>query len=107
MKKMCSQIGGNLGQAVKKLQKDSRMKTVLLSALLFGLLAHGFCFFSKYSMHDDLRSLFHGVGATYESGRWFLGVLSFAEVYGLGWGQYSTPMTMACCRYSGLRLQPV
>ena len=92
MKKMCSQIGGNLGQAVKKLQKDSRMKTVLLSALLFGLLAHGFCFFSKYSMHDDLRSLFHGVGATYESGRWFLGLLSFAEVYGLGWGQYSTPM---------------
>ena len=45
MKKMCSQIGGNLGQAVKKLQKDSRMKTVLLSALLFGLLAHGFGFF--------------------------------------------------------------
>lgn len=32
------------------------------------------------------------MGATYESGRWFLGVLSFAEVYGLGWGQYSTPM---------------
>ena len=75
-----------------RMKKDERMRIVLISALLFGLFAHGFCFFSKYSMHDDLRSLFRGVGATYESGRWFLGLLSFAEVYGLGWGQYSTPV---------------
>lgn len=49
-------------------------KTVFFSTLLWGLAAHGYMFFNKFSWHDDLFYL-EGVGATYTSGRWFLGVL--------------------------------
>ncbi len=41
---MCSQIGGNLGQAVKKLQKDSRMKSSFAKCTAVWLAAHGFGF---------------------------------------------------------------
>lgn len=49
-------------------------KTVFFSTLLWGLAAHGYMFFNKFSWHDDMYYL-EGVGSTYMSGRWFLGIL--------------------------------
>ena len=46
----------------------------LLSALVFGFLAHGFAFTNKLVNHDEVQCLF-SKGATLVSGRWGLGAL--------------------------------
>lgn len=48
---------------------------VFVSTILWGIAAHGYMFFNKLSWHDDINHLLD-VGATYSSGRWFLGILS-------------------------------
>lgn len=50
------------------------LNVCLLSATVFGFLAHSFMLFNKISWHDDFRHTFD-VGATYKSGRWALGLL--------------------------------
>ncbi len=45
-----------------------------VSCVVAGFIAHGFVFFNRISYHDNSASLFD-LGATYESGRWFLGIL--------------------------------
>lgn len=62
----------------------------LLSALLTGIAAHGFMLFQKISYRDDLYFYF-GVGDTFSSGRWGLGILK-AVNEGLGLGHYSMPL---------------
>ena len=62
---------------------ESLLKTVLCSATFWGLLAHGMVLFNKYSFHDDVR-YFNEVGATYESGRWMLGILGSLSANLLG-----------------------
>ncbi len=47
---------------------------VFVATLVWGIAAHGYMFFNKFSWHDDM-SHFLDVGTTYHSGRWFLGVL--------------------------------
>ncbi len=47
---------------------------IFIATMVWGLAAHGYMFFNKFSWHDDMNSLFR-VGSTYTSGRWFLGVL--------------------------------
>lgn len=49
--------------------RDNRLP--FLSALLFGLAAHGYAFGNKLLNHDEIESLF-GKGATVTSGRWGL-----------------------------------
>lgn len=56
-----------------------------LSALLIGLLGHGFAFTNKYINHDEIFNLF-GKGATLDSGRWALGALdSIFPNYSMPW----------------------
>lgn len=52
-------------------------RIVFISVFIFGLLAHGMGIFNKYSFHDEVYYLF-GEGATFESGRWMLGILGAA-----------------------------
>lgn len=48
----------------------------LLAGLIFGLLAHGYFFTNKLVNHDEIVAMF-GKGATFTSGRWALGLLSY------------------------------
>lgn len=66
-----------------------RHKYVLFSSLISGILANLYMFTNKISFHDDIGSLF-SVGATYSSGRWFLGILG--KIVSLLFGNYSLPM---------------
>ena len=70
---------------------DSRAKLTFFAALFFGLLSHGMMLTNKYSIHDDITFL-HSVGATFDSGRWMLGLLSMAETALTAGPHYSTPL---------------
>lgn len=67
------------------------LKTVLISSGIWSLLAHGMALFNKYMYHDEAY-YFGGVGATYESGRWMLGVLGDLTTALLGTKHYSLPV---------------
>lgn len=57
----------------------------LISAMLMGILAHGFAFANKFINHDEIYNLF-GKGATIDSGRWALGALdSILPNYSMPW----------------------
>lgn len=62
----------------------------VISAIFWGLLAHGMPLFNKYSLYEDPSQLF-GVGATYVSGRWMLDIIHRLEVFFLG-SSYSFPL---------------
>lgn len=47
---------------------------VFFTTLLWGIVAHGYMFFNKFSWHDDLNGITEK-GATYISGRWFAEIL--------------------------------
>ena len=70
---------------------DSRAKLTFFAALLWGLVSHGMMLTNKYSIHDDITFL-HGIGATFESGRWMLGLISLAEQALTGGPHYSMPL---------------
>lgn len=70
---------------------DSRAKLTFFAALLWGLVCHGMMLTNKYSAHDDVAFL-NTVGATFDSGRWMLGLLSLAEQALTGGPHYSTPL---------------
>ena len=63
----------------------------LLSCLAFGIVSYGVLLFQKLSVHDDLHYFF-SVGATYSSGRWFLGVLGELVSLVFGSGHFSTAL---------------
>lgn len=67
------------------------LKTVLFSSAIWGLLAHSMVLFNKYSFHDDSYH-FNDVGATYESGRWMLGILGSCTKLFFGSKNYSLPV---------------
>ncbi len=67
-----------------------KFKLILISAGLWGLLAHGMALCNKYSFHDD-ATLFD-VGATYSSGRWMLGFLDEYVIKLTGSPHYSLPL---------------
>ena len=48
-------------------------KDVIISGSVFFILSYGMLLFNKISVHDDMAHLF-GIGATYTSGRWGLGI---------------------------------
>ena len=75
------------GAVLAALWRENR--TPFLSALLFGLAAHGYAFTNKLLNHDEIESLF-GKGATVTSGRWGLELVkllfpdwSMPWIYGL------------------------
>ena len=67
---------------------DKKYFYTINSAIICGLIAHGFMFLNKISFHDDIGQLF-GVGQTYGIGRWFLGIIS--EILNSTVGKYSMP----------------
>lgn len=64
-------------------------KLVLCSVFLVGFTAHGIMLTNKISFHDDVHVMF-GIGETYLSGRWFLGIIS--EFWNRHFGLYSLPL---------------
>ena len=64
---------------------------ILINALSWGLLAHGMMFFNKYSFHDENVG-FNGIGATYTSGRWMLGIMGTFWRKLTGTKHYSLPI---------------
>lgn len=70
---------------------DAGPKLAFWAALLWGLVCHGMMLTNKYSIHDDITFL-HSIGATFESGRWMLGLLSLAEQKLTGGPHYSMPL---------------
>lgn len=65
-------------------------KLVLYSTFLWGIFAHGMMIFNKFSFHDD-AGLF-GIGGTYSSGRWMLGILGEGSRKLFGSDYYSLPL---------------
>lgn len=59
------------------------------SAILIGLLAHGYVFVNKFSYRDDIH-MQDGVGATFSSGRWGLGICQKLVTF-FGGGTFSLP----------------
>ncbi len=63
--------------------------SALIACLAAGIIAHGFIIFNKISFQDDLYYMY-GLGATYSSGRWFLGIVEdMMRHFG---GLYSVPV---------------
>ena len=54
--------------------KKEKIRWIVLIGGLVGIFTHSFCFLNKISYHDDAFCLF-SVGATFDFGRWGLGVL--------------------------------
>ena len=75
----------------KSLFADRQVRTAFLSALIFGLAAHGMGLTNKYSFHDDIHAMFE-IGATVSYGRWMLNILGKLEVWLFGDGHYSLPL---------------
>ena len=70
---------------------DIRYKITFFSAMIWGVVSHGMALFQKLSFHDDNVALF-GVGATYNLGRWMLGLISKFERILFGDSHYSLPV---------------
>lgn len=64
---------------------------ILISCFSWGILSHGYAMFNKLSWHDDQVALF-GVGTTYGSGRWMLGLLGEIVRCVFGESNYSLPV---------------
>lgn len=64
-------------------------KYTFVSTILAGFLAHGFMFFNKISYLDD-NTYYFGVGESFASGRWGLGIIEVVNDV-LGFGNYSMP----------------
>lgn len=67
-----------------------RIDTIIVATLVWGILAHGSILFNLYSFFDN-SDLFN-IGATFELGRWFLGIMSWATMYFSGSLLYTTPL---------------
>ena len=70
---------------------SSLARTAFLSAVLWGLVAHGMALTNKFSTHDDVAFLFM-TGSTINLGRWMLYVVGWLETLLFGDGHYSLPM---------------
>ncbi len=67
-----SLIENNIDRIKSKLTQAQ--VAAFFGAIIFGLMAHGFVMFNRLSYHDNSASLF-SLGATYELGRWGLGII--------------------------------
>jgi hypothetical protein len=74
-------------KAIKKV--DKIYKTTFISAVIIGMIAHGYMFMNKLPNYDDVNCI-NSVGGTFQSGRWFLGLLGVAKFRVMG--NYSLPL---------------
>lgn len=70
--------------------RNKKLKVVLFTALIVGILAHGMALFNEYAIGDTTFYLFD-VGATLTSGRWFLHFMGQAVHYVFD-GKYAVPL---------------
>ena len=77
---------------IEKIKQDKAgfLRMVIFS-LCWGILAHGMALFNKFSFHDDV-TYFNGLGRTYTSGRWMLGLMGETAQLLTGSMHYSTPV---------------
>ena len=68
----------------------NKIKIIVISSIVWGVLAHGSTMFNLYSFFDN-SDLFN-IGATYELGRWFLGFMGWLTMYFTGSLLYTTPL---------------
>ena len=59
------------------MEKAKEKWSAVLTVLVCGFMAHGYILTNKISYHDDSRYYF-GVGMTFGSGRWALGLIQKA-----------------------------
>ena len=71
--------------------KKQRLYFCILSAFLWGFVAHGVALVTKFMFQDEPVYLF-SVGSTVASGRWFLGLLGGAVRLFFGSPNFSTPL---------------
>lgn len=66
----------DLDNLVKKIRDrlTTAQQAAFIAAMLVGIVSHGFVMFNRLSYHDNSASLYT-LGATYESGRWGLGII--------------------------------
>ena len=64
-------------------------KVTIIMTFVWGILAHGYAMTNALMYHDGL--LVERVGATYVSGRWFLGLLGEKGIIGKLFGVYNLP----------------
>ena len=67
------------------------IRICLISAFVWGILAHGMALVTKFAMADEAYYLF-SVGGTVTSGRWFLGLLGTAVRWVFGSPNFSLPL---------------
>lgn len=73
----------------KKIKINKYQTAAMMAVILWGFVSHGYMFANKLGYHDDSSSYF-GVGVTYQSGRWFLGILQ-GIIHKIGLSNYSMP----------------
>ncbi len=86
-----AQAAGGKMHAIWRDRITSPMIISFFSALICGILAHGFALFNKFSWHDDLFFMF-SPGSTVTSGRWALHLLSWLEDLFFMDGHFSMPL---------------
>lgn len=67
----------------------TKIVTIFISSFAWGIIAHGFMLFNKFSWGDDIANLF-SFGTTYELGRWMLETLRSIFVFFFA-ANYSQP----------------
>lgn len=82
---------------------DIRYRLAVVVTFLFGVLSHGIAMFQKFSINDDAVCFFE-IGATFQSGRWMLGILAKAEELFFRDGQYSMPLYNSVVSFALLSL---
>lgn len=66
----------DIDNTVKKIRDSltTAQCAAFIATMIVGFVAHGFVMFNRLSYHDNSASLY-SLGATYESGRWGLGII--------------------------------
>ena len=69
-------IFADIEKALKKIKEriSPLQQWAFVAAMVIGLIAHGYIIFNRISYHDNTACLF-SLGATYELGRWGLGII--------------------------------
>ena len=83
------QKGNSISHGIE--ERWPHFRLTMLSAVIFGILAHGVALVNKFSMVDDPQFLFD-VGVTFRSGRWFLGILGELVRWIFGSPNFSLPL---------------
>lgn len=71
-----------------RISQEKRFQYTIWGTVLAGILAHGFMMTNKISFHDDIATLY-GIGGTWKSGRWTLGIIQY--ILSSTVGKYSMP----------------